>query len=358
MRGDFTDVRKTKVGFVSPDFKRHSIFFFIYPILKHLDRARFEVISFYTGSYEDAFTRICKENSDKWYNLDCPLLLESAIRKEGIDILFDLANHNPGNSLMAFNNRLAPTQISWLNHISSGIPEMDYKITDYWIDPPGLTEDHYCENLIRMPNINYCYYPNPEAPLNIYRPHDGIVFGAFHNPIKFNGYTFDAWSSILKQVPNSTILLKYNSTTQYLMIRENLRGRGIPYERIIMKKFVGRYIDHMEDYNDIDILLDTYPYNGVTTTLESLWMGVPVITLVGRQHMSREGYAIMKNLDLDQLLSWTWGQYIGKAVQLAYDTVRRSELRAALRQCLSASHIMSYGVFCRELGDRIERLAY
>ena len=342
-----------KVGFVSPDFKRHSIFFFIYPVLKYLNA---EVYCYFTGERADDYTKRCENIVDHWRFVHKDAVeIERMIRADKVDILFDLAGWTPNNSLFIFNTRLAPVQVTWLNHVTSGMPEMDYKIVDFYTDPPGMTEKHYSEKLIRMPFLGYCFTPNEGSPDIKKNESSWVRYGAWNNPAKFNILTYDMWGEILRKVPYSNITLKYNNKVHHKQISRELRSRGVDKDRIILKPFISSYGGHLSGYNDIDIFLDTYPYNGVTTTLDCLWMGVPVITLVGTQHMARQGYAIYKNLGDGNWdgIAETSSEYINKAIELAFMAGSRYEFGSNIRRRITASPIMNCGGFCRLLEERL-----
>lgn len=335
-----------RVGYVSPDFRQHSVVYFFEPILSHHDSTQVETFCYANVPNPDAVTQRLRGLSQHWqdvYNMDDDQLAD-LVRFDGIDILVDLAGHTGSNRLLMFNRQPAPIQVTYLGYPNTtGLVNMDYRLTDNWADPPGLTDDYYTEKLIRLPRCFLCYQPSPTAPQVIDLPAKSmgrITFGCFNNLPKITPEVIALWSKILQSVPNSRIILKIRwfddqpTRDRYLSLFADC---GIDSRRV---KLIGVIPDpnhHLAFYGNIDIALDPFPYHGTTTTCEALWMGIPVITLAGQTHVSRVGVSLLTTVGLPELIASTPQEYVDKAVALASDLPTLSQLRANLRQQVAAS---------------------
>ncbi|MBG1270968.1 tetratricopeptide repeat protein [Nostoc sp. WHI] len=335
-----------RVGYVSPDLRQHSVVYFFEPILSHHDSTQVETFCYANVPNPDAVTQRLRGLSQHWqdvYNMDDDQLAD-LVRFDGIDILVDLAGHTGSNRLLMFNRQPAPIQVTYLGYPNTtGLVNMDYRLTDNWADPPGLTDDYYTEKLIRLPRCFLCYQPSPTAPAVIDLPAKSmgrITFGCFNNLPKITPEVIALWSKILQSVPNSRIILKIRwfddqpTCDRYLSLFADC---GIDSRRV---KLIGVIPDpnhHLAFYGNIDIALDPFPYHGTTTTCEALWMGVPVITLAGQTHVSRVGVSLLTTVGLPELIAYTPEEYVDKAVALASDLPTLSQLRANLRQQVAAS---------------------
>ncbi|MHC5599200.1 MAG: tetratricopeptide repeat protein [Nostoc sp.] len=335
-----------RVGYVSPDFRQHSVTYFFEPILSHHDPTQVETFCYANVPNPDAVTHRLSGLSQHWqdvYNLDDEQLAD-LVRFDGIDILVDLAGHTGSNRLLMFTRQPVPIQVTYLGYPNTtGLVNMDYRLTDHWADPPGLTDDYYTEKLIRLSRCFLCYHPSPAAPQVIDLPAKSmgrITFGCFNNLPKITPEVIALWSQILHSVPNSRIILKIRwfddqpTRDRYLSLFTEC---GIDSQRV---KLIGMIPDpnhHLAFYGNIDIALDPFPYHGTTTTCEALWMGVPVITLAGHTHVSRVGVSLLSTVGLPELIASTPQEYVDKAVALASDLPRLSQLRVNLRQQVAAS---------------------
>jgi protein O-GlcNAc transferase len=335
-----------RVGYVSPDLRQHSVAYFFEPILSHHDPTQVETFCYANVPNPDAVTQRLRNLSHHWrdvYNLDDDQLAD-LVRFDGIDILVDLAGHTGSNRLLMFTRQPAPIQVTYLGYPNTtGLVNMNYRLTDNWADPPGLTDDYYTEELIRLPRCFLCYLPSPTAPEVIGLPAKTmgrITFGCFNNLPKITPEVIALWSQILHSVPNSRIILKIRwfddqpTRDRYLSMFTDC---GIDSQRV---KLIGMIPDsnhHLAFYGNIDIALDPFPYHGTTTTCEALWMGVPVITLAGQTHVSRVGVSLLTTVGLPELIASTPQEYVDKAVALAFDLPRLSQLRANLRHQVAAS---------------------
>ncbi len=350
--------RKLRIAYVSPDFRRHSVAFFFEPILAAHNRETYEVYCYAHVDIEDEVTTQLRSLADNWRNIK-GLNDEKAaalIRLDEIDILVDLAGHTGGNRLPVFAFKPAPVQVTYLGYPNTtGLPVMDYRVTDAIADPPGMTDRFYAEQLVRLPKGFLCYQP-PATRLDI-GPGPAlskgfVTFGCFNNFSKVNPDVVEWWAKILSGLPGSKLLLKSRvladeATRVRLLAR--FGEQGIKPDRIELVPHVVSDMEHLELYNRIDVALDTFPYNGTTTTFEALWMGVPVVTLAGNVHAARVGASILSNVGLPELIAETPADYVAKAVSLAKDVGRRELLRREIRERLKISPLMDATAFTHSL---------
>jgi protein O-GlcNAc transferase len=332
--------RILKICYVSPDFRRHPIASFIEPVIAAHNRTAVELFCYSDFSGHDEVKTRIEKHSDHWRDIaGIPDdKVAELMRKDGIDILVDLAGHTAHNRLLLFARKPAPVQVSWIGYpATTGLSSMDYKIVDKYTDPPGMTEQFYTEELIRMPESFLCYLPEKDSPEVSALPalaSGHITFGSCNNFSKVSSEAIDLWTTILRSIPGSRLIMKAKSLSDdsvrdYVM--DMFTTRGIPAGRIDLLSWEPSIKGHLDTYNRIDIGLDTFPYNGTTTTCEALWMGVPVITLSGVSHASRVGVSILSNIGLGALIAKTKEEYLAIVMNLAGDPKRLSELRESLR---------------------------
>ena len=278
------------------------------------------------------------------------------IREDEIDILIDLAGHTAGNRMLLFARKPAPVQVSWIGYpTTTGLSAMDYKIVDSYTDPPGMTEQYYTERLLRLPESFLCYKPEREGPEVSPVPSltsGHITFGSFNNFAKMSPEVVEAWANIMKAVPDSRLLLKSHcfsdaGTRRYAS--ELFVRHGIEKERVELLLYEPSVHTHLSFYSRVDIGLDTFPYNGTTTTCEALWMGVPVVTLSGGTHASRVGKSLLSNIGLGELVALTEKEYMEAAIELANDTKRLQGLRKSLRDMMAHSPLTNAKQFTADL---------
>ena len=346
---DCTPSRRLRIGYVSPDFRLHSVAFFLEPILAAHDHDSHEIFCYSDVARPDGVTERLQGLADCWRNIE-GLTHEQVgdqVRKDQIDILVDLAGHTGNNRMLLFARKPAPVQVSYLGYPNTtGLSTMDYKITDYYADPEGQADTLYTEKLIRLPHCFLCYQPPLEIPEVAKLPalKTGVVtFGSFNNLSKVTPEVIALWSSILTAIPNTVIIMKFKGladigTRQGVL--ESFIKNGVSGERVILIGDMPSTDQHLTLYNNIDIGLDTFPYNGTTTTCEALWMGVPVITMAGDRHGSRMGVSLLSNVGLSDLIAESTENYVEKAVHLAGDLNRLKELRSNLRSIMSQSPLM------------------
>ena len=350
--------KRLRVGYVSPDFRQHSVSWFFLPLLKEHDRELVEIFCYSDAKKPDAITYRVKDLSDHWRSTAAMTdeMMARQIHRDHIDILLDLSGHTRNNRLTVFACKPAQVQVTWLGYPgTTGLPVMDYRITDAVSDPPGDTDLFHSEKLIRLPRGFICYSP-PDRVTEVSRPPasatSGITFGSFNNPPKINQRVVSLWSRILHQTPRSNLLVKHKAfgdESTKLRYLDLFLKNGIPGERLRIMGHVPSVSEHLSTYDKVDIGLDTFPYNGTTTTCEALWMGVPVITRTGNRHASRVGASIMNRVGLTELIAATENKYIEKAVRLAKDMNYLAELRDSMRKRMQESPLCDAISFAREM---------
>lgn len=354
--------RVLKLGFISPDFCAHAMNFFITPLLEGLDRKRFHITGYSDTRKPDMVTEKIKRLCDAWVDSaqQKDSQLSAQIINDKIDVLIDLNGHATGNRLGVFahNESPAPIQMSWLGAPStSGLKSIAFRITDRIADPGGINEEYFTEKLLRLPNGFLCFKPLTSSP--DIAPSDGkgvVRFGSFSNLAKISNITLDCWAAALHAVPNSTLFVKRQQLINKQARRHfanELAARGIAAERLIFKASKAKIEDHLAEYNNIDIALDTTPYNGTTTTLEALWMGVPVISLAGETRASRVTTSILHRLNLSGMSATTVNEFAKRAAELSEMPDTLTMLRSKLRDRMRESSLMNYKQFAFEFGDTI-----
>lgn len=337
---------KLRIGYVSPDFHQHAVVFFSYPLLANFNKNEFEVVC-YSNGLEDGITENLKTLVSAWRDIREMKAEEAAklIYDDEIDILVDLAGHTANNCLPIFAHKPAPIQASGIGYFNTtGLKEMDYFFTDIYCDPLGENDRYFSEEFIRLPHSHFCYTAKkhmPECQGAPCKKNNFITFGSFNNFSKVTDELLVLWKEILVQVPNSRLMLKsriFASEFGRQAAKTRMQDIGIDIERIDLRSFSS---DYLEQYHEVDIALDTYPYPGGATTCEALYMGVPVISLVGERHGSRFGYSILKNMSLDECIAFSGEEYIQKAVAFASDKELLDVLHKNLRILMQKSSLMN-----------------
>jgi predicted O-linked N-acetylglucosamine transferase (SPINDLY family) len=344
--------RRLKIGYVSGDFYRHAVAYFIEPVLAHHDKSRFEVYCYYNNTQHDDFTDRLIAYTDHW--IPCKFLsddqLAERIRADGIDILVDLSGHTSGNRMRVFARKPAPIQVTYLGYPgTSGLSAMDYRITDHCADPEQ-NEIYYSEKLLRLPDSLWCYRPSddmPEVgPLPALR-NGYITFGSLNNFNKINDQCIGLWADLLKAVPGSRLVMvtvPEGAAREQLL--EKFLGLGVAAGRLdIFGKLPFREFHRM--FRQIDISLDPVFVNGATTTCESLWMGVPVLSLAGGRFLSRAGLSILGAAGLPEFAPATREAYLGVAVRLADNIPALAQLHDGMRARIAVSPLCDEARFTR-----------
>jgi predicted O-linked N-acetylglucosamine transferase (SPINDLY family) len=349
--------RRLKIGYVSPDLRLHSVGFFMEPILAHHDHNAVEIYCYYNHTWRDAVSERLRSLADHW--IPCRELddeaLAARIRADGIDILVDLAGHTRDNRLLVFAHKPAPVQVSYLGYpATTGLQAMDWRLVTAETDPEGAEQWH-SERLYRLPRSLWCYRPpatagevQGETPA---RAAGFITFGSMNNIAKVSEAAVATWSGILKRVPGSRLVLtnlpEGEGTAQ---IARRFAAQGIAEERLVLQGKLSAEA-YEAQLQKIDLGLDPYPYNGTTTTCQSLWMGIPVITLEGETSVARSGYALLQTLGLEELIARDEAEYVEIATRLANDLDRLDALRSGMRSRFEASALRDETGFTREIED-------
>jgi protein O-GlcNAc transferase len=350
--------RRVKIGYVSPDFRRHSVNYFIEPVLASHDHDQFEVYCYSDVLISDNVTELLRGYADQWRDIaGMPdEKVAELIRMDGIDILVDLAGHTGYNRMLLFARKPAPLQASWLGYPNTtGLATVDCRLVDEYTDPQGLTDPFYTEKLMRMPSNFLSYLPDKESPAVGALPalkSGHITFGSFNYFPKVSPGAATLWAEILRSLPGSRLVMKSRNFADRTACRyalELFSGKGIDADRIELMSIKLSFEEHLDTYNRIDIGLDTFPYNGTTTTCEAIWMGVPVICLSGSTHASRVGLSLLTNLGLHELVATTSDGYVSIATALARDVEKLQEMRKSLRHRMAHSPLTDAKRFCANL---------
>lgn len=351
---------KIRIGYVSGDFRSHSVQYFIKPVLMHHDRTKFEIFCYSNVLKPDAVTIELSGLVDSW--IDIASLTDAAvvkrIRDDGIDILVDLSGHTAGNRLGIFKEKSAATQITWLGYPNtSGLQEIDYRLTDMVTDQPG-SEYGYSEKLIRLGDTFLCYQPPANIPSVAPSPfirNGYVTFCSFNNLNKLSEEVIACWSRLMAAIPDARLMFKSVYCTDDAVcsrILTKFATFGVKKNRIRFFPFTNTVYEHLSHYGEADIALDSFPYNGTTTTFEALLMGVPVVTLAGDRHASRVGESILLNLGLSSLVGSSPQDYHEKVCLLTNDTEYLNQLRMSLRSRL----LQSSWCNCTDFVSRLEKV--
>jgi FkbM family methyltransferase len=358
--------RRLRIGYVSADLRYHSVAFFIAPILEQHDRERFEITCYANVASPDANTERLKALSDHWRDIAQVSDAEVAawIRRDAIDILVDLSGHTVGNRLPVFAQRAAPIQVTYLGYPNTtGLQSMDYRLSDALTDPPGRSDRLHSEELVRLSDGFLCFQPLESCP-EVREPRSsdgaqGITFASFNELLKVTPPTVSAWCEILERTPGSTLIIKGTTLEDEgtrNLVAEKFIAHGLDPDRLRLIGRTSTLEEHLGLYNQVDIALDTYPYNGTTTTCEALWMGVPVVSQSGEVHASRVGLGLLSNVGLDELVANDSASYVEAAVKLAADHQRRAQMRKELRDRMRASALMDAQTTTRSIESAYRRM--
>ena len=333
--------RRLRIGYVSPDFRNHTVPRFFEPALAFRDRDRFEVYCYSDVTRPDAVTQRLRGLADCWREtarVSHDVLAEQ-VRRDRIDILVDLRGHGSDNRLPVFARRPAPVQVTMVGYFdTTGLSAMDYRITDAVQDPPGESDRFHTEKLERLPRTCWCYRPDDDAPEVTPPPlerNGRVTFGCLNKVIKVTPELATLWARILANVPHSRLLLPVAGADEGGAVRSLLARHGLPPGRVDTPPKAAARPEYLSRYGQVDVALDTFPFNGITTTCDGLWMGVPAVTLSGATSVSRAGASILEAAGLGELVARTGEQYVTIATELAADADRLRELRAGMRERVS-----------------------
>jgi predicted O-linked N-acetylglucosamine transferase (SPINDLY family) len=360
-RTDRNPNSRLRVGFISADFRTHSVAHFFEPILSARDRNKFEYLLYSNSSHHDAVSERLQGYADIWRdvrNLGDDALID-LIRADCVDILVDLGGHTEANRLAVFARRAAPVQLTYLGFPNStGLPTMDFRITDAATDPYPVADGWHTEKLLRLPDAQWCFRPfgapPPPGPLPA-RNAGFVTFGSFNNLTKASDTLLACWARILVRLPTSRIRLsRVRSPKRAAEIVAYFAQSGVTGDRIDCTPY-RQEVPYGLQYEGVDIALDAYPYNGVTTTCESLFVGVPVISLHGGNCVSRSGLSILNTVGLGELVASTPEQYVDVAVALASDLTRLEKLRGELRGRFEQSPLRDEKRFAAHFEELLQR---
>jgi protein O-GlcNAc transferase len=361
--------RRLRIGYVSPDFRRHPLAMFIEPVLARHDPRQFHITCYSDAPFPDEITQRLRQHPQQWRNTArlSTNQFTDLIQSDTIDIFVDLSVHGGDNRLSAFALKPAPVQITWLGYAhTTGLPAIDYRVTDAHVDPLGKTEHLHTESLLRLPQTLWCYQPPPEtqdkngdaasfklaaSPFASSIPQADVTFGSFNRLAKLSDSALLLWAQILHQVPHSRLSLMaagLGDEATRCQIRARSATAGIDPSRLILHlpASAAEYYRHLAS---LDIALDPFPFNGGATTCNALWMGVPVVTLAGAAPISRVGVSILTNVGLPELIAHDPHQYVAIAVALAQDHQRRHQLRVELRNRMAHSPLCDSANFVAHL---------
>jgi len=357
--------KRLRVGYMSPDFRRHSVAYFLEPLLEGHDRSRFEVFGYATfipGNGRDDMTERLAAKCDAFHETTdlAGHTLAAKIAADGIDVLVDLAGWTGGCRPITMLRKPAPVVVSYLGYPNiTGLPTVDARIVDAWTDPAGWGDDVLAgakvERRIRLSRAMWCYVPPGDAPEVTAAPSTlgkPVTFASFNATKKISATAARFWAAAVNAVPGSRLLVKaYGLGDAFIAqkYREMLQRAGLDPARVELQAADRDVVTHLGRYAEVDIALDTYPYNGTTTTCEALWMGVPTVTLTGAAHCSRVGYSLLNAVGMGELSAPTPETAAGIAAEFARDTARLAALRATLRGRMDVSELRDARGLCAAL---------
>jgi predicted O-linked N-acetylglucosamine transferase (SPINDLY family) len=352
--------RPLRVGYLSPDFRRHVQALFTAPLFSSHNREQFQIYCYSAVSNADSVTRRLQGFASAWRPIagQSDDAVAQQIRADRIDILVDLSMHMAHGRPRVMARKPAPVQVAYLAYPgTTGMTAIDYRLTDPYLDPPGRHDDWYVERSIRLPHTFWCYDPYGMELGNHLLPDPGpppahrngtITFGCLNSIWKFNSGVLELWSRLLRRVAGSRLRLMAPHGQARRWVLEELARHRIEPAMVDFVCYQPRQ-DYLAEYQRIDIALDTLPYNGHTTSLDAFWMGVPVISRLGSTVMGRAGFSQLSNLGLTELLADDDERFVAIAAELAADSTRLTDLRRTLRARLSASALMDAPRFARDV---------
>jgi protein O-GlcNAc transferase len=355
--------RKLRVGYVSGDLRMHSVIFFFEPLLTHHDRSKFDIFLYANQKHADPVTRRLMDLGDQWrWTVDLSdEAMAELIRLDQIDILIDLSNHTGYNRLMLFGRKPAPIQMTTIGMpTTTGLSAMDWRITDAYMDPPGITEHLHSEKLLRILS-HWCYRPSddavdlPVAPTPALK-NGYITFASFNAFGKINSVVLGLWGRVLRAIPGSKLIVatgaKADDKRANALVRRTCKAAGIPLDQLVLMERKPLK-DYYGSHDEVDILLDSFPYTGATVTAHSLWMGVPVITLAGPSPIHRSATSMMSSVGLPEFVADSHDAYVAIAKRWAADIPALADIRAGMRERMKASPLMDGARVTKDLEAKL-----
>ena len=346
---------RLKLGYLSPDFRQHPVGYFIQHVIAAHDPSRFEVYCYSNSRKRDDLTDFIRAHAGRFTTVAglSDEALARAIHEDGVDILVDLAGHTSGNRLAVLAHRPAPVQMTWIGYLNTtGLNRVDYRITDPHADSQDGTGG--TEKLLRLPECFLCFGAFPECaiePAAPFQRNGFVTFASFNNLMKLTARAVRLWADILRRVEGARLVimaLGAGGRTVRAHVHAEFERHGVSPERVQLHEPLPRR-DYLGYHNQVDIMLDTFPYNGGTVSCGALWMGVPVVTLVGPAHRQRVSYSLLKNIGLDETIAHTEGEYVDIAARLATDPAALNALRRALPERVRRSILCDPARFTRQL---------
>ena len=323
---DQHDEGPLRIGYISPDFRDHSVAYFVESVFANHDAGRVSLHAYSDVSEADATTERLRGHVAHWrdfHGLDDGTLYRR-IRDDRIQVLVDLAGHTANNRLPVFARRAAPVQVTWLGYgMTTGMPQMDYQLSDDWVDPPGHADDWCTEDIYRLPAGFMSYTPPQDVALPARHSGRPLTYGSFNNLSKVNSDVVALWARVLDAVPQSRLLLKSRQLADPMIcdrLRRAFETSGVTPDRLIFKGRTATRAEHYGLYGEIDVALDTFPYSGATTTCEALWMGTPVVGLAGDRHVGRFGITFLTRAGFPEWVAGSPEDYVAIAAVLANET--------------------------------------
>lgn len=356
---------RLRLGYVSPDWGEHPVGQLSESFLRHHDRTRYEVFCYSCGESISARAQALSRLPEHWVEAAgmTDEALSARIRNDRIHLLIDLAGHTRGGRLAMFARQPAPVQATYLGYpATTGVATIGYRLTDALADPPGLTDAHCMERLVRIPVCGWSFVPAQQTPAVSAPPcaRTGVItFGNFGNFHKASSI-LELWSEVLRRIPRSQLLLRglpFADAAVRASTRRRFAGLGIEEARITLRAWEPDWARHLSAYGEIDIALDSFPYHGTATTLDALYMGVPVVTLAGDSHVSRVGVSLLSSVGLAaSCVAVSAEDFVAKAVRLAEDNAALGRLRLSLRAHMEQSPLMDGRGFTRNLETALDEI--
>ena len=349
---------KIRIAYISSDFRFHAVSFFFFPLLCCHDTSQFDIYCYADNASQDEVTQLLKDHATYWRDINAlsDEKVADLMVEDGIQILVDLSGHSAGRRLKLLKSKPAPYQVSYLGYPNTlGLTEIDYRIVDSITDPMGEDDSFFYEKLHRMAPPFLCYCPLgrlPDITELPARTNGYVTFGSFNRLSKLSDDTVRLWCRVLKQVPDSKLLLKTRVLTEPGVARDivaRFLEEGVSGDRILCEGGTTSHVQYLEDLRRVDIALDTSPYNGTTTTCNNLVMGIPVLTLRGDRHASRVSASILEAVSLHDLIASNESDFIRIASLLSTDLDRLQGIRASLRETMLGSPLTDGRLLARKI---------
>ncbi|MGL4420597.1 MAG: tetratricopeptide repeat protein, partial [Gemmataceae bacterium] len=354
--------RLLRIGYISADFRTHTVAGFIEVLLKQHDRKQFRVFAYGNVSRPDDTTERLAALADEWRQITglADTTVAEMIARDRIDILIDLSGHTAGNRLLTIARRPAPLQLTLFGYPNTtGLKAVDFRITDAISDPPGLTEHLYTERLLRLPDVPWVYQPPIEAPDVTTLPSSTrktITFGCLNNAAKISDACCDTWAKLIAAIPGSRlVLLAGQSQAGAKRLTDRFLAAGILRDRLQLVLRLPRH-EYYEAYQSFDLALDPFPYNGGVTTCDALWMGVPVLTVAGNSYVSRQGAMINTQVGLSEFVADDPATLIELAKTWSMNREWLADIRAGLRGQVASSPIANAPRYVQQLENKLRHL--